>query len=65
MNPQELQEAEAIHREEALRCIAALVKRYGITPAELLQIAGDGRSDLAVGEGACGAKRFDPFFDAW
>ena len=64
MNPLELQEAEAIHREEALRRIAALVKRYGITPAELFQIA-EGAQSGAADKALHEAKRFDPFFDAW
>lgn len=53
-----------IHREEALRRIAALVKRYGITPAELLQILADSETN-PVREGLPPPKRFDPFFDAW
>jgi RecA-family ATPase len=63
MNFQELQEAEAIHREEALRRIAALVKRYGITPAELLRIA-EGAQSGAAGKVLPEAKRFDHFFFA-
>ncbi len=38
LNSQELREAEAIHREEALKRIAALVRRYELTQDEVLQI---------------------------
>lgn len=63
MNHREIIEAEAIHREDALLRIAELVKRYGITPADLatalpnLFPAGSVEVDRPM------AKLFDPFFD--
>jgi hypothetical protein len=65
MNPLELQEAEAIHREEALRRIAGFVKRYGITRADLLKLAADATPDGAPRKVLPEVKRFDPFFDGW
>ncbi len=65
INSKELLEAEAIQREDALKRIAALVRRYELTQAEVLQIwAGDPSAALAR-KSLPEAKRFDPFFDAW
>jgi hypothetical protein len=64
MNSDELREAEAIHREEALRCIAALVRRYEFTQDEVLQIWWD-TNPSAAREVLPPTKHFDPFFEAW
>ena len=63
MNHREIIEAEAIHRQDALLRIAELVKRYGITRADLAAALPDlfpaGSSDIDRPK----AKPFDPFFD--
>lgn len=64
LNSQDLREAEAIHREEALKRIAALVRRYELTRDDVLQIWADSQTKSPP-EALPPAKRFDPFFDAW
>lgn len=64
MNRKELFEAEAIHREEALKRVAALVRRYELTRDEVLQIWADSPPDPAQ-ESRPSARRFDPFFDVY
>ena len=63
MDSREIIEAEAIHREEALMRIAELVKRHGITRADLLATLPDLMSSGSVDGDRPGAKLFDPFFD--
>ena len=63
LNEKELREAEAIHREDALRRIAALVRRYELTQDEVLQIWADGEVKQPR-KALPPAKLFDPFFDA-
>ena len=63
INSQELREAEAIHREEGLKRIAALVQRYELTQDEVLQIWTDGEIKHPR-QALPPAKLFDPFFDA-
>ncbi len=62
---QELEEYETIQREEALKKIAALVKRYQFTHSDLLSIVPTPVGH-EMGEGeALPERKFDPFFDAW
>lgn len=63
LNSQELREAEAIYRDEALKRIAALVRRYELSQDEILQIWADSEAKQAL-EALPAAKRFDLFFDA-
>lgn len=62
LNSQELREAEAIYRDEALKRIAALVRRYELSQDEVLQIWADSEAKQAL-EALSAAKRFDLFFD--
>lgn len=58
----EIEEAEGIHKEEALRRISAMIKRYGITLADLQEALPD-LAYGAMGRSLPEAKLFDPFFD--
>jgi RecA-family ATPase len=58
----EIEEAEGIHKEEALRRISAMIKRYGITLADLREILPDAAYG-AIGRTSPESKLFDPFFD--
>jgi len=58
----EIEEAEGIHKEEALRRISAMIKRYGITLADLREIFPD-MAYGTMGRSSPEAKLFDPFFD--
>jgi hypothetical protein len=64
MKIDEIAEAEAIHREDALARIGAMIRRYNFTPSEMLSLfsrhgeAGDG------GVSRCNSKPFGPFFPA-
>lgn len=62
MNYHEVAEAEAIQKEEALRRISAMIKRYGITSADLRAILPDLVGEVA-GKSQPEARLFDPFFD--
>lgn len=57
MHNRELIEAEAIHKESALQTIAALIRRYAITEAELVETsrAADNDDPKTIA--------FDPIFD--
>ena len=63
MNHREIIEAEAIHREDALLRIAELVKRYGITRADLAAALPNLFPAGSVEVDRQKAKLFDPFFD--
>lgn len=64
LNSQKLRDAEAMRREEALKLIAALVRRYELLQGEVLQIWADSEANQAR-DALPPAKRFDPFFHAW
>lgn len=63
MRREEIIEAEVIHREDALRRIAAMIARYNLTPAEILALFPEGKRAAAAGRDAPKSKPFDPFFD--
>ncbi len=56
MHNRELIEAEAIHKESALQTIAALIRRYAITEAELIATSRAASNDDPK------AIAFDPIF---
>ena len=61
----EFEEYEAIQREEALKKIESLVKRYGFDRTELLSVLpAPIEQNKLHGEHPV-ARKFDPFFDAW
>lgn len=62
MNYWELEEVEAIRKEEALRKISAMVKRFDITLADLEAVLPD-IANIATRKSLPEAKLFDPFFD--
>ncbi len=62
MNYRDLGEADAIQKEEALRKISAMIKRYDITAADLQAIV-PGMANPASRKSLREAKLFDPFFD--
>lgn len=62
----EMLEAEEIQRDEALRRIVAMVKRYEFTPTELLAIFTDVQTKQTHEN--CddpSVKSFNPLFDVW
>ncbi|WP_146107695.1 hypothetical protein [Porphyrobacter sp. HT-58-2] len=63
MNDKEIMEAEAIHKEDALRRIAAMVNRYQITKADLAAILPDVMTCAPGDNQAPKSKLFVPFFD--
>lgn len=62
MNCHEEAETEAIQKEEALRRISAMIKRYDITSADLRAILPDLASEVAR-KSQPETRLFDPFFD--
>lgn len=63
MNSDEIAEAEAIHREEALSRIAGIIGRHNLTRAEILALyRGEVAAEVA-GNAPTARKLFDPFFD--
>lgn len=64
INCKELIEAEAIHREDALKRIAAMIRRYELTQVEVLQVWGDAQPAVPANECRPRAKAFAPIFDA-
>jgi hypothetical protein len=62
MSYRDLEEVDAIQKEEALRKISAMIKRYDITAADLQAIVPD-MANSAARKSLPEAKLFDPFFD--
>lgn len=62
---QEREEYEAIQREEALKRIQSLMKRYGITAADLVSLLPPEIEQAVASSEQPTQRRFDPFFDAW
>lgn len=68
---QEIIEAEEIERQEALKKIAFLAKRYDIDRGDLYNIFSESNSreendnSQYVFNKSAVTKKFDPFFDAW
>lgn len=44
-----IEEAETIHREDALRSIDTLIRRYNFTPTEIVKLFSDQSGDVAGG----------------
>ena len=67
----EIIEAEEIERQEALKKIAFLAKRYDIDREDLFNIFSESNSSKEndnsqyVFKKSAVTKKFDPFFDAW
>lgn len=62
MKLDEIEEAEAIHREDALRRIDTLIRRYNFTPTEIVKLFADQNGEVAGGGDRRQSKTFDPFF---
>lgn len=62
---QERDEYEAIQREEALKRIQSLVRRYDFRPAEILALSFRHTSQAPTASEGHMNRKFDPFFDAW
>ncbi len=62
MKLDEIEEAEAIHREDALRRIDTLIRRYNFTPTEIVKLFSDQSGDIAGGRDRRQSKTFDPLF---
>lgn len=62
MNYRDVEEVEAIQKEEALQKISAMIKFFDIT-ADELQAVVPCFANLAASNGSPEAKLFDPFFD--
>lgn len=62
MKIDEIEEAEAIHREDALRRIDTLIRRYNFTPTEIVKLFSDQSGDVAGGGDRRQPKPFDPLF---
>lgn len=62
MKLDEIEEAEAIHREDALRRIDTLIRRYNFTPAEIVKLFSDKSGDVAGGKNQRQSRPFDLFF---
>lgn len=58
MKLDEIEEAEAIHREDALRRIDTLIRRYNFTPTEIVKLFSDKSGDVAGGRSQ---PQFRPF----
>ena len=62
---QELEEYEAIQREEALKKIESLVRRYAFDHSDLLSILPAPSGQKMAGGEKSPEHKSDPFFDAW
>ena len=64
MKIDEIAEAEAIHREDALARIGAMIRRYNFTPSEIVDLFSRHREAGDGGVIRGNPKPFDPFFPA-
>jgi len=62
MKIDEIAEAEAIHRQDALARIEAMIRRYNFTPSEIVDLFSRHREAGDGGVIRGNSKPFDPFF---
>lgn len=62
MRIDEIAEAEAIHREDALARIGAMIRRYNFTPSEIVDLFSRHREEGDGGVIRGNSRPFDPLF---
>lgn len=62
MRIDEIAEAEAIHREDALARIGAMIRRHNFTPSEIVDLFSRHREEGDGGVIRVNSRPFDPLF---